>query len=164
MKSSKQRGITLIICLVILTIISTLAIYGARTTQNELRLSSNQQERSEALQRADNALRTAEELLRVQPDFLTVMGLVTADNNGIVTQQADSWWEQTAWNANSTQPAGLAGSRYTIEYLFSRKLRAGKGSTIGSTPGSHTFRITGQGTGSGGSIVVVQSIFNVVLN
>lgn len=70
----KQRGVVLIIALVMLLILTLIGVAGLRDTQLQERMAGGAQDRELALQAAETALRTAEGAI--------TSGNAAADNNG----------------------------------------------------------------------------------
>lgn len=169
-----QTGATLIICLIVLVVASSLAIYGARTAQNDMRLSTNQQDRAIALQRAENALRIAEERLEgfdVHYPIIQAIQAVEGNNppvNGFASlNNSDNWWSdpQQNWNARrfpADTNATTQTSVYTIEFIDDFRPSESKGSSSGTPPSVFVFRIIGRGTGPGGSEAFLQSTYNLM--
>ena len=176
----QQAGATLIICLIVLVVASSLAVFGSRTAQNDMRLSADQQDRAIALQRAENALRLAEERLEGFTTYLPIIDTFHATQangndavNGFIrsslnenTRNAENWWtNQTNWDSfrfpvDSDSVSQI--SMYTIEEMGSFAPPKGTGASSGYPQHVYVFRIVGKGVGPGGSEVFLRSTYNLM--
>lgn len=148
-----QRGVTLIVALIFLTILMLLGIAVARTTSMEERMAGNTRDRDLAFQAAEAAMRDAAVVL---PGFVadpfdgTTPGLI--DATGVPHANNQTYWNAYVWNddtsrVSSVAPGGVANPpRYVIEK------RPDTGPV--ANPIRH-FRVTARGEGASTSAVVI---------
>jgi type IV pilus assembly protein PilX len=148
----KQRGVTLIVALIFLAILTMLGITVARTTSMEERMAGNTRDRDLAFQAAEAALQdAASDLpgLLANPFDGSTPGLENATGAPHANDQA--YWNGYDWEGasqeSSADPAGVASlPRYVIE----KKPNTGPV----ATPTQH-FRITARGEGASTNTVVI---------
>jgi type IV pilus assembly protein PilX len=159
--TQKQRGVTLIVALIFLAILTLLGITVARTTSMEERMAGNTRDRDLAFQSAEAALRDASNDL---PGFLdpldpdpfdgTTAGLI--DGTGAAHANDQAYWNGYDWEGSSQEATvdfELVASppRYVIEK------RPNTGPI--ATPTEH-WRITARGVGgSTNTVVILQAGF-----
>jgi type IV pilus assembly protein PilX len=161
-----QRGITLIMGLMFLIVLTILGLAAMRGTILEERMAGNARDRDLALQSAEAAIRAAEQALSgtslPQP---IVAGTAYAPRIADGTHTA--YWQTThPWTTQSVQlawqPQGTdQAPRYVVEEL---SVTAGGGGTgglgIGSLSDEGVYRVTARGVGSNpNTVVILQSIF-----
>lgn len=179
----RQQGVTLMVALVMLLIITLIAVAAARTQTAEARMAANLNNRSTAIQSGEAALRYAEgQLLTAQYSASSF----AADANGLYTLDSSvttpeylnssvSWTPgasntsvitySSATGAPSLSSDNLSGSAtFMIERL---PAVAVPGESIGmvqygsGVPSSNVYRITTVATGRDStSSVMLQSIFH----
>jgi type IV pilus assembly protein PilX len=116
----RQRGIALIVVLILLVVMSLLAIVSLRGTLMEERMSANMMDRSLSFQAAEAALREGEALAATKP-VLPASGC----NNGVCAipdpAAVPRWQDATVWSNARTAVVDLGGTtarpRYFIELL-----------------------------------------------
>lgn len=180
---SRQRGVTLMVALVMLLIITLIAVAAARTQTAEARMAANLNNRSTAIQSGEATLRYAEgQLLTAQYSASSF----ASDTNGLYTLDSSvttpeylsssvSWTPgssntsvitySSATGAPSLSSDNLSGSAtFMIERL---PAVAVPGESIGmvqygsGVPSSNVYRITTVATGRDStSSVMLQSIFH----
>ena len=125
----RQRGSSLLFCLLFLTVLTMLAVSGMESTVLEQRMAANTMDRQRAFHAAESALQAAEAWLMLQdtrPIDSTDGSSGVWQHNVLDPTVDDSlyWWEYAVtdvawWSANGTATAvlpGLAGQpRYVIE-------------------------------------------------
>lgn len=182
-----QRGIILVVAMVMLVIMSIIGVSSVRSVALEERMSGASHDRSIALQAAEAALLAGETDARnrvglngFDPEAATVAG-VPAINNGFVatpTTQSPDWvlgidWQNNARELTNVDLGNLAGTRprYLIEYrgqAVCKSLNANEATADCSTPegklsptcNCYLFRITARSNpGQGRAEVILQSLF-----
>ncbi len=176
-KPSQQRGIALVVGLLMLVILAIISISAISTTTLDESMAGNMRDRELAFQAAESALRHAESQLAVlpfscghadvAPPAASYIDVVAADSSTLrIWDRAasgtpdpwddDSWVHATAYNNDLM---GVAEQpRYVVEQL-----------TYDATDNSAVYRVTARGVGSSPvSRSVVQShfrkVFRPVLN
>jgi len=157
-----QKGIALVISLIMLLLITMLALFSMQGTVLEEKMSGNSLDKSMAFHAAESALRAGE-------DYLEGLSIVpqssfsdTGNSDGLWTE-ADAGttprWEEDIWSNNAksksvtTSLSNLASNpRYIIEYLTEiiEEEDLVNLNNIGETTGSgsiNVFRITAYGVG-----------------
>ena len=116
--ASRQRGVVLVISLLMLLVLTLIGLAATRSTTVEQRLTSNQRDTAVAVQGAEAALRDGESLLNSAglPDFsLNTAGAFTA-----TTMSVD--WTTIDWSDTSTATlayeGGIGGSGTTQQPLY----------------------------------------------
>jgi type IV pilus assembly protein PilX len=162
---SSQRGITLIMGLMFLVVLTILGLAAMRGTILEERMAGNARDRDLALQAAEAAIRVAEQEL--SNPTLPVFALGTAYTPRLANGTHTDYWQNTHnWAAQSTElgwePEGTSGApRYVIEELG---ITAGGGGTsglgIGTLSDEGVYRVTARGMGSNpNTVVILQAVF-----
>ncbi|ODU50173.1 MAG: hypothetical protein ABS98_08870 [Lysobacteraceae bacterium SCN 69-48] len=153
----RQRGISLLVVLLLLVVMSVLGVAVLRSSAMQERMSANLRDRSLATQAVENALATARANLAAAPKWrTTVPTAADCASDGI----CPSYTEESAagWRAGPTL-RGVA-TQYWIEYLGENTTAM---ETTGVIPGSETtnrgplFRITARTNTDGRAMVVLQS-------
>lgn len=124
---SGQRGVALVVSLIILIVATLLGLAGIRGTNLQERMSANMYDRSLAFQRAESALRAAEIAINANGQIAALGGVdcsialinvcpmlpanaFTADNANWINVDA-------AHNINSALSAAGASPQYTIQFM-----------------------------------------------
>ena len=161
---TSQRGVSLVIALVMLLVLTLIGVSSMNTAIVELKMAGSMQQQGVALNRADEALRVAEEdVLAIVTDpaafDFTVADdgyYVTADN--IEVHEID-WPTQ---GLTSIQGAN-ANDTYVTEYMGAKPIpgESVKVGTDGRIIGGavHSFLITSRSEASKGALRLAQSIF-----
>ena len=79
----QQRGVALIVSLVLLVLATIIGLAGVRGTNLQERMSANMYDRSLAFQRAEAALRAAEEAVKVNGDIAVLRGVDCRPSSGV---------------------------------------------------------------------------------
>lgn len=79
-----QRGVALVIALILLVIATLIGLAGVRGTNLQERMSSNMYDRSLAFQRAESALRAAEEAITSNWAIATLGGVDCSPDSGVL--------------------------------------------------------------------------------
>lgn len=156
-----QRGIALLLALVVLLLVTILGLVGLESAVLELRMAGAQREYAVAYQAAQGALNDGERVLK----GLTAADLVTFEDNRAgrylpAEPGAPSRASAVDWSSDAVlTPATALGApvqrqpRYLLEYL---------GAENGGT--WHRFRMTARGYGAeGGLEVTVQRTLGLTL-
>ncbi|KGQ20482.1 Type IV fimbrial biogenesis protein PilX [Lysobacter dokdonensis DS-58] len=164
-----QRGIALIVVLILLVVMSLLAIVSLRSTLLEERMSANMMDRSLSFQAAEAALREGEAI---------AAGKSVGDaacTNGICNQPAAASaprWQGTGWTNARTTSVNLgnktAAAQYFIEYLANNVPARGTCTTTEDVSPDATctqlewrYRITARSTAAGRATVMLQTTYAV---
>ena len=140
----RQQGASLVISLILLTLVTLIAMSGAKTVALQEKMTANTYDRSLALQAAEAALREGEQIAEQQSklspfnngfpdqgiytdtDNTCPSGAVNRCTNGLCTTPDkdcdDRWYAAgfTQWQAATVTVSSLAGTPdYIIEYLGS---------------------------------------------
>ena len=159
-----QRGVSLIVALVMLIVLTLIGVSSMNTAIVELKMAGSSQQQSIALNRAD-------ELLRVGED--RVVAIVTnpaafdfaASGDGYYTNADNINVHNLDWAAQSLNSVAGAnsGDTYIAEYLGAKTIpgESIKTSTDGRIIGGavHTFRITSRSATGKSALRLVQSIY-----
>jgi type IV pilus assembly protein PilX len=169
---SRQRGIVLVVALIMLTIITLLGVSAMQVTSMEERMAGNARDRSLAFQAAEAALRDGERFLTqaVLPTFDGTNGLYPAPAAGAmpIWAQADgslqgkAFWETNGRVYGDTVDGVAEQPRYVIEEIS--VCRPGVGDSWKSNAPceelAEFYRVTARGIGgSANAIVVLQSTY-----
>lgn len=167
-----QRGMTLIIAMIFLLMLTMLGVTAMQSTVMEERIAGNTRDRDVAFQSAESGLRAGETYLTTNActPGITFPGAGLINNvGGVATSvqydSADYWmsqvWDATDSIASSTALTGVyAPARYVIELI------SGTSGVQSGPVGSSTtlvYRVTARGAGvTAGSVSLLQSTFTVV--
>ncbi|WP_028839460.1 pilus assembly PilX family protein [Thermomonas fusca] len=153
----RQRGISLLVVLLLLVVMSVLGVAVLRSSAMQERMSANLRDRSLATQAVEAALMTARANLAAAPKWRTaVPAAADCASDGVCpsyTSEANAGWR------NGPTLGGVA-TQYWIEYLGENTTAM---ETTGVIPGSETtnrgpmFRITARSSSVGRALVVLQS-------
>lgn len=169
---SEQKGVTLIVALVLLLVVSLLGLSAMRSTTLEERMASNTQDQGLAFQAAEAALRAGVDQIAVaETTGFTdncVSGYCTAADG---TDGIGRWEDPNldVWNnAGRYQTVGVAGvataPRYIIEKLDYAMASSTPSMVIGygnaSAAAQSYYRITARGTGgSDTAVAMLQALY-----
>jgi len=158
----KQKGVVLIVSMIMLLLLTLLAISSMNTTIMEEKITSNYKDKNTAFQAAEAALRDGETYLRDTtplPIFTGENGLYQPTNTGAPR------WNLVAWSvaAQRRSYAGLAGvaeqPNYIIEELLPI-LNPNGTAEVGVELENQFYRVTTQAVGaSETALVMLQSVY-----
>lgn len=155
---NRQRGITLVMGLIFLAVLTLLSVAAMRGTLLEERMAGNSRDRDLAFQSAELALRAGEGVLLGVP--VPVFSLNTANTPRIAAgAQRDYWMSTHDWinqaTAVASVPAGTAAApRFVIEQI---NVVGGFGIKPG---GDSVYRVTARGVGRNpNTVVILQAVF-----
>ncbi|GAB4357766.1 MAG: pilus assembly protein [Immundisolibacter sp.] len=166
----RQRGVVLVVALIMLAVITLLGVSAMQVTSLEERMAGNMRDRSLAFQAAEAALRDGERLLTqvTLPAFDGTNGLYPAPAVGALPEwmqaggspQPASWWTTNGRPYGGTVAGVAAQPRYVIEEI-ARLPGVGESLEAGQpVPDITYYRVTARGVGgSATAVVVLQSTF-----
>jgi type IV pilus assembly protein PilX len=187
--SNRQRGVALVVALVLLLILTVLALASVRGTSLQERMSANMYDRSLAFQRAEAAMRAAEAALSDTPQISVLGGtdcspatgvacpLVPANAFSAGTGSNTGWINvPTLHNVNSDRTPGtpqysiqLVGTGF-VDNNFDLAANADCGNYGNPCPSDNvayyrvTTRSSNPGDGANRAVVVLQSTYRRGLN
>jgi len=172
--SRRQRGIALIISMLMLLILTLIGVTAMLMTVLEEKMSGNQRDRSLAFQAAESALRQGETALAVfmsanPPSSAfncTVANSVTTCNLAADVTTASVWSSSSAQTYSPNLPNVSSQPQYLIEVLYDGasqsicKPSILSGAACQPGPFYCYYRITARGVGgSSTAVVIVQSYY-----
>ncbi|MCC4594891.1 pilus assembly protein [Xanthomonas campestris pv. phormiicola] len=167
--AASQRGISLLVALILLLIMSLLAVAVLRSTSLEERMSANLLDRTRQFQAAESALRIAETAISAGvsvPSSGCTSGVCVAPLAGATDRWLDSGFSgwTTASNTGNTDTA--ITTSYIIEYMGDGAY--GPNCTTSKSTAStdancdmQRYRITARSTGSDRAAVILQTNYLV---
>ncbi|PKO86829.1 MAG: hypothetical protein CVU18_12945 [Betaproteobacteria bacterium HGW-Betaproteobacteria-12] len=167
-----QRGMVLIVSLIILVIVTLIAVTALRVTILEERMAGNTRDRQLAFEATEYALREAQDVLSapVLPQFTSTGGSTGGYFSGLNTNPGGvgdiAYWSSTHnWAANSVAANKVAGvlsgqtqPRYVIEEYPAISCD-GYSSKWPPPPPRNVYRVTARGTGRTADSVVILQIW-----
>ncbi|WP_294771657.1 PilX N-terminal domain-containing pilus assembly protein [uncultured Rhodoferax sp.] len=163
--NSKEKGVALIISLIILVIMTILGMSAIRLVTSEERMATNTYDRGLAFQATESTLKSIEELIEAEKPTPTSGCAVAGSIMACSAPAASStprWLDSgfTSWQNGTTIGTGTTAitPKYFVEYL---------GDTFACRPGDSgdpnnckRYRITAQTAGSAGrATVMLQSVY-----
>ena len=166
----RQQGISLLVVLILLLVMSVLGIAVLRSSAMQERMSANMRDRSIAMQAAEAALRYAQRRLAVAPDVskptetwddLTMIPTAAqCTSMGICPAGSSGTWQAVPGSEYDSATLPTA-PEYWIEYLGIAAGRMGAGEDTRSEEGpdsqSPMFRVTARSRAAGRAEVVLQT-------
>lgn len=162
----EQLGMSQIMVLLLIALLSLLALTGTRVSILEERMASNTQDRTLAFNAAEAGLRDCETILQgaALPPFNNTNGMYQPAAAGSPPR-----WESIDWSAanavriHPSPPAGVAEApRCIIEEMPAQPNTGGSNSLAAGKPlpDASTYRVTARGVGAKpGTIVMLQSTY-----
>lgn len=162
--ASSQRGITLVMGLLFLVVLTILGLAAMRGTILEERMAGNARDRNLAFQAAEAAIRAGERKIRT--DLPAVFTPGTKFTPRLDNGTHDDYWQNTHdWAAQSEQlPANEwkpedAGTSEAPRYVIEEIPIPPDTVTFGAVD-QMTYRVTARGVGSNpNTVVILQAIF-----
>ena len=163
---SRQRGVSLIVAMVMLIVLTLIGVSSMNTAIVELKMASSMQQQSVALNRADELLRDGEQ------DIDTIVGNPAAfdfttagDGYYVAADNIDVF--DLSWSGLNPIEGDTENDVYVTEYLGPKAIpgESVKVSTDGRIVGGavHTFRITGRSAAGKGALRLAQSLYVTTL-
>lgn len=150
---NKQRGVVLIMGLVILMVLSLLGVSSMRTSSLQERMSGNARDYQVAFEAAEIALRAGEDYLK---SISTTADFNSGGNSGKFLPRTltapDAWKTETNWSSGNTVVVAVASLNNNPEFMI-EILDSNYGVIDPLTPGGGQsgtiglFRITSRGYG-----------------
>lgn len=109
----KERGVTLVLSLLVLVTITLLAVSAMRTTTIQEKMAANLQDRELSRQVAEATLRQAATLLPPAAGSTWFLNNLPTP----VQNTADAWHNSTTWQNAGTVTVTLNGTNYTGQFL-----------------------------------------------
>lgn len=167
---ARQRGVTLVVVLILLLVVTLIALSSLRGTLMEERMSANTLDRSLSFQAAEAALREGESVAAGKP-LLPAAGC----DKGICAKPdpaaAPVWDDEAVWAAAPEAVVKLgnktAKPRYIVELLADDVPPKGSCTTSGDVSETtcsgieRRYRITARSEAEGRASVMLQTIFAV---
>ena len=170
-----QRGITLVIAMIFLLILTMLGVTAMQSTVMEERIAGNTRDKDMAFQSAEAGLRAGEAYLTANactPGITFAAapnaGLINNVNGVAATVQYGSsdYWMGQPWDASDSIASGTAlvglsqQARYVIELVSGT---SGLQTGAAGTTATLMYRVTARGAGgTAGSASILHSTFTVV--
>ena len=166
----KQRGVVLIMSLVILMVLSLLGVSSMRTSGLQERMSGNARDNQVAFQAAEIALRAGEDYLK----SISLDSVFSSNgNNGKFLPRAisstDAWQVESNWTSGKTTSVTLADVSKNPEYMIeivnseygtSDEVQNQNDGGVGGSITIELYRITARGYGKNPNTrVMLQSDF-----
>ncbi len=172
-KIQQQRGVALVISLIILVSLTMLGLTAIQRTTTDLSMAGNQRETGLMFQAAEVGLVTAENFVRnsnTNADFDDPAGGLHTVLANDPSWYSPDYFDATTWANNSQQATTSLNAfeqpRYMVEYLGDRSQNALASINIGGYGTQQTgevvsiYRSTARGVGlTGNSVRYVQSYF-----
>ena len=182
-----QQGISLLVVLLLLIVMSVLGIAVLRSSSLQERMSANLRDRNDAFQAAEAGLRVAQQTVVAgtfnamwdgSSDFATLRGALTCAANGycdrtlpgdteapsIPQPAALAWWRLDTGAGTTANDGSNARYSYLIEYLGTAKGESAETQGVCNTTSAPRylcerpmFRVTSYGRGRGLAQVVLQA-------
>ena len=159
---SKQKGMALIVSLIMLLLMSLIVVNGARSAALELLLGNNAQHTAQALMRAEDSAVAAESLIELNYfSGPTVEFSANAGNGMYIVGEINV--NTVDWTAYATGRTGYGDDsrEYIVEYL-GPAMTSGGSLSVGAGVASnirYLYRVSGRGASSRGGARVVQTIY-----
>ncbi|MEH6469635.1 MAG: PilX N-terminal domain-containing pilus assembly protein [Halopseudomonas sp.] len=161
----KQQGITLIICMIVLVVLTIMGLASIRDTSMEEKMAGNLKNRNTAFQAAESGLRAGEQFLEdetIVPDFDGTAGLY-GQMDDVLASMSASWAVSSARNelTDVTLNAHLASEPLYIIEQMRATAKMTDDLEVGKVQDSQTFyRVTTKAVGSTETTqVILQTVY-----
>ncbi len=159
---SKQRGVALLVSLVMLLLMSIIVVQAARSSTLEILLGVNSQHAAQALMMAEDSALTAEIVIEVNYPGAPTVKFNGSNTHGIHAG-GDVEIDSVDWATLDAQRTGQGDDyrEYFIEYIGPANAIGGSlavGAGIVSNK-RYLYRVSGRGQSSRGTARVVQTIY-----
>jgi len=169
--SCKQRGVTLIMSLIFLAVLTLLGVTAAQMMGQEERMAGNGRSRDMAFQAAEAALNAAEKNVKDFPNTFPTTTIETPGSGGQYTfslcmPNSQAFWSGTSvkdckgvaktgfdWNADAATQTitGVPEVSEQPKYLVEK---------MSDTAGAKQYRVTARGVGGDiSAVVILQAVF-----
>lgn len=168
-----QRGASLPIALVVITVLMLTGIAAFYSSGTQFRLAGNLQYQNAALNQAETAVAAAESWLGTATNFQNT-GFTTYNNSaspylyptGYLTSNSMDPLTMAWTDSNSIKVDSTGNQRYLIEMLAQNKRLAGSDVSIGGRTSTgcsavNLYRISARGAAARGAAKTVQSAYSV---
>lgn len=157
---ARQRGVVLVVSLVMLIVVTLLALSGAQSSVGELRTSSNMLSRNVAFAIAETGLVEGEQQIETNHPGAPAVDF-SADATDGYYYDGDIADITAVWDGADGYEAGADGSTYVVEYLGpfataggSLSLGAGAATNV-----RYLYRVSALGQGFRGGSHLLQSFY-----
>lgn len=170
--AASQKGVVLVVSLIILLVVTLIATTNMETSILEERMAGNIQEYNVAFQAAEASMKVAEDWLSNQIVLPSTSsdGSTTVWSDDAPSQPGDSdewWWERptTWWDSNADAITGLTGVATQPQYIIEQHFTSlqGQSLVVGTGQASNSrilHRITTRGVGGNANAqVMIQSTY-----
>ena len=159
---SKQKGMALMVSLIMLLLMSVIIVHGARSSTLELLLGNNAQHTAQALMRAEDSAVAAESLIELNYSGAPTVDFSADSTDGIYIA-GEIVVDSVDWAGYAAERIGAGANyrEYIIEYMGPAKTIGGSLS-VGAGAASdirYLYRVSGRGESSRGGARVVQTIY-----
>lgn len=159
-----QRGVSLMVALVMLVVLTLIGVSSMNTAIVELKMAGSAQQQGIALNRADEMLRVGEDDVEAIVTTPAAFDFTTGDDGYYVTADAIDVYDIDWEGQGLTSIQGTsAGDTYVTEYLGAKAVpgESIKVGTDGRIIGGavHTFRITSRSATGKSALRLVQSLY-----
>lgn len=167
----RQRGASLIVALVMLTVLMMLGISAFVASNTQFRMGANLQFQNVAASNAESALAQAETWIAANPTNAGFTARVPGGLYSVSTTPAPDALTMTWDDTTSVSVNALGTQRYLIEQIVAGRILPSN--SIGSCnvyglsgpcPTVNVYRLTARGTSILGTVKVMQSVFAVRVN
>ncbi len=163
--ANSQRGVSLIIAMIMLIVLTLIGVSSMNTAITELKMAGSMQQQTIALNRADELLRVGEQDVEAIVNDPSAFDFAAAGDGYYVTADKIDVFDLNWSNLKPIQGA-TANDVYVTEYLGPKAIpgESVKVSTDGRIIGGavHTFRITSKSTTGKSARRLVQSLYVTV--
>lgn len=158
----KQRGMAMIISLIMLFILTIIIVHGARSSNLELLMGNNSQMSAQALMLAEDSTVTGESGIELNFPGAPVVDF-SADSTDGVYLDTEIVVNTLDWDAFVTETTGAGATfrEYIIEYIGPAPATGGS-LALGAGAASDTryiYRVSGRGEAAKGGARVVQTVY-----
>ena len=159
----RQRGVSLIVAMVMLIVLTLIGVSSMNTAIVELKMAGSSQQQSIALNRANELLRVGEEGVLDIVEEEEAFDWSTDGPAGYYSKSDNINVHDINWTGLASVPGANANDSYIAEYLGDEAIpgESKKEGTDGRIVGGavHTFRITSRSAAGKSAVRLVQSIY-----
>lgn len=170
-RPQQQRGVALIVVLILLMVMTLLGIYSMRGTLLEERMSANQVDRNFAFQSAEAALREGEVRAATKP-VMPADGVCSAGLCGIpIPTNQPVWLNERVWSGAPAATTDLGDAAVSAQYIVEVVAKdvvsrvncptTGDVTEVECTGKETRYRISARSRAAGRADVIVQTTYAV---